>query len=58
MKEQTPLQKLAHASAKEWFRSRNVPHWSAEYQSTYPIYVSAYIRAAKREEKKLAKSQA
>jgi hypothetical protein len=58
MRERTELENRAHASAKEWFRSRNVPHWSAEYQSTYPIYVSAYIRAAKREEKKLAKSQA
>ena len=58
MREQTELEKQAHASAKAWFRSRNVPNWTHEYQSTYAIYVSAYIRAAKREEKKRAKAQA
>ena len=56
MKEQTPLQKLAHASAKEWFRSRNVPHWSHEYQHQYPHYVRGFITAFKREEKKRARA--
>lgn len=56
MKEQTPLQKLAHASAKEWFRSRNVPHWTAEYQQQYPHYVRGFITAFNREEKKRARA--
>lgn len=58
MRERTPLQDEAHASAKAWFKSRNVPHWTSEYQTQYPIYVSSYIRAWKREEKKRAKLQA
>lgn len=58
MKEQTPLQKLAHASAKEWFRSRNVPHWTGEYQDTYAIYVRNYIVTYQREEKKRARAAA
>jgi hypothetical protein len=55
MRERTELENRAHESAKAWFKSRNVPHWTTEYQTTYPIYVGAFIRAAKRQEKKNAR---
>lgn len=58
MREQTEVEKLAHASAKEWFRSRGVPHYSAEYQNNYPHYVRGYLNEVKRQEKARAKSQA
>lgn len=58
MKERTELENLAHASAKAWFHSRGVTNGTHEYQTTYPVYVSAFIRAAKREEKKRAQAEA
>lgn len=48
-------EKLAHIAAKEWFRSRGVPHWTGEYFNQYPHFIRGYMNAWKREEKKRAK---
>lgn len=55
MKERSHVENLAHASAKEWFRSRGVLNSSHEYQTTYAHYVRGYLNEIKRQEKNSAK---
>lgn len=57
MREQTETEKAAHVAAKAWFRSRGVPNWTAEYQTTYPHFIRGYLREIKRQEKARARAQ-
>ncbi len=52
MKPRDPITELAHAHAKEYFKSKNLPHWTHQYQAEYPVYVRNFVIAYKREQKR------
>lgn len=55
MRPRDPITELAHESAKAYFKAKNLPHWTHQYQAEYPVYVRSFVSAYKREEKRKAR---